>query len=167
MTFNEWIAAVLRIARDRGLSVSTTYPRPGWVTFNWQCANGVGYGSCGAGAEFIYLTTPEAFTWLWNCGPVPEPPEVIGEPWDRHGRYVPRVPAMATMDALNALFQIGAPPSRPGLARYPGAAGGGSGAVSSLAASLSAAAGETGIGAAAAAGKPDKTDKNKPGKGKP
>jgi len=164
MNFAQWVNAVLEIARGRGLVCAVTYPRPGWATFNWRCANGTGFGSCGAGEEFIYLTTPEAFTWLWKCGPAPAPPEVIGEPWDRHGRYVPRVPAMATMDALNALFQIGAPLSRPGLTRYPGAAAGGSGAVLSLAALPAAAAGETGIGAAAAAGK---LDKNKPGKGKP
>lgn len=130
MTFPEWVQAVLAIAAERGIIVTIDYPRADWVTFNWHCSNYSQYGSAGAGAEFISLTTPEAFTWLWHCGAagkIPDP-EIIGEPWDRHGRYVPRVPAMAVSDALRALFAVAlmdgtAMPGTSGIGIYSSVAG--------------------------------------------
>jgi len=123
MTFPEWIQAVLSIARDRGIIVTLDYPSQNWVTFTWHCSDHSQFGTAGAGAELVYLTTPEAFTWLWHCGASPGPgtPEIIGEPWDRHGRYVPRVPAMAVSDALQALFSmalLGGMPAASSLALY-------------------------------------------------
>jgi len=171
MTFAQWVAAVLQIAASRGLVVTTTYPRSDWVTFNWYCSKGIGYGSCGAGAELVYLTSPEAYTWLWFCGPGPDLAPVIGDPWDRRGRYVPRVPAMATLDALNALFGVGAPSSRPGLARFQSAGGGAY--FGPAAAAAPAAPGGPGevpepvTGPGQGQGKPDKDKPGKPDKGKP
>lgn len=123
MTFPQWIAAVQEIARTRNLLLTTT-PVTGpegqnWVSFNWVARNNSRYGSSGAGAELIHLTSPLEFTWDWYAGPDPvpnvppppvHPPVVVvpPNPWERHGRFVPRVPAMAVSDALIALFKLGA-----------------------------------------------------------
>ncbi len=106
VSWYQWIMAVLIIARDNGIIVTVTYPAMGWATFNWVCADGSRYGSAGAGWEFIHLTSPEAFTLFWRCGhgPVIDYP-VPSEPWLRHGRFIPRVPAMAVSAALKELFQ--------------------------------------------------------------
>lgn len=118
MTWENWVSAVLQIARDRGINCQVTYPRPGWATFTWQCQNGSRFGTAGAGQEFIYLTTPEQFTWLWTCEVTQNRPETPNRPDNpftpefsdvdlgrRKGRYVPRVPAMAVADALRELFK--------------------------------------------------------------
>lgn len=106
MTWNQWILAVLSIAESRGIDVRVSYPSPGWATFNWACRNGSQFGSAGAGVEMIGLTSPERFTALWVCEyrpPVETP--VPAEPWERRGRFVRRVPAMATGAALKELFK--------------------------------------------------------------
>lgn len=113
MTWPQWVAAVLAIMEARGMDVTVTYPTATWVTFTWQCRNRTRFGSGGAGAEFIHLTTPEAYTALWYCEldtptvsdrPAPDPtqPDWIA----RKGRHVPRVPAMAVSDALQELFKL-------------------------------------------------------------
>ena len=117
MNFYQWVQAVLAIGAARDLIVTVSYPSPTWATFNWRARNGTRYGSGGAGAEFIGLTTPEAYTWDWyalpNPSPASPPPPVHPVPdpvpanvWERHGRFVPRVPAMAVSDALLALFDL-------------------------------------------------------------
>lgn len=112
MSFQTWVATVQGIATKRGLILTTTYVTPTWVSFNWRAANNSRFGSSGAGAEFIGLTTPDEFTWDWYgttpqenpVNPLPTPPPV---PWERRGRYTPRVPAMAVTAAIQALFKIG------------------------------------------------------------
>lgn len=106
MTWNQWILAVLSIAEQRGIDVRVTYPAPGYATFNWNCRNQTRFGSAGAGESMISLTSPEAFTWDWVCSynpPVETP--VPAEPWERKGRFIRRVPAMATGAALKELFK--------------------------------------------------------------
>lgn len=118
MSFYQWTQAVLAIGESRGLDVRVSYvsgPQgQQWATFNWRARNGSRYGSSGAGAEFIGLTSPAEFTWDWYAlpskpddppPPPPPPPPVPANPWERHGRFVPRVPAMAVSDALNELFR--------------------------------------------------------------
>lgn len=122
MSFQTWIQRVQAIAIARNLVLQTTYASgpqgQAWVSFNWRARNGSRYGTAGAGAEFISLTTPEQYTWDWYAGPDPSPltpppplhpvvDPVPALPWQRHGRYVPRVPAMAVSDALIGLFRIG------------------------------------------------------------
>lgn len=102
MTWPEWVSAVLVIAQSRGFDISVSYPTPSYATFSASCRFSPYYVSAGAGADMIHLTTPERFTDLWFCEPVPISPE----PWDRRGRYIPRVPAMAVSDALRELFRI-------------------------------------------------------------
>lgn len=106
MTWPQWIDAVLSIARARGIDATVTYPRQGWATFNWACRNGSGYGSAGAGVEMIGLTTPEAFTQFWVCSVSASSSDYAGnfDFENRAGRYVPRIPAKATADALRILF---------------------------------------------------------------
>jgi len=118
MTFQQWVFRVQQIAASRGLQLTTTYKTgpegQQWADFNWRAPNGSRFGSAGAGAEFIALTTPEAFTWDWygSNSPAPEVlrPRIVdpvpADPWERHGRYVPRVPAIAVSDALMALFKL-------------------------------------------------------------
>jgi hypothetical protein len=115
MNFFDWVAQVQRIAISRNLILTTTYTRSPfgsqWASFNWRAMNGSRYGSSGAGEEFIGLTTPEQFTWDWystepNVPPPPVEPAVPANPWERRGRFVPRVPAMAVSDALRALFGV-------------------------------------------------------------
>ena len=107
MTWPQWVSAVLAIAAARGLIVNVTYPTPTWATFNWRCPNGSRFGSCGAGADFIYLTSPEEYTWDWYCtNPTQSRKTKELEEWERKGRHVPRVPAMATAAALKALFRV-------------------------------------------------------------
>lgn len=112
MTWPQWVAAVLRIAEAKGIEITVTYPSPTWATFNWRCRNGSRFGSGGAGAEFIGLTTPEAYTALWYCeldtptvSDRPETDPTLPEWANRKGRHVPRVPAMAVADALQELFK--------------------------------------------------------------
>jgi len=111
MTWQSWIAEVQAIARERGLVLTTTYVNSRWVSFSWRAANYSRFGSSGAGEEFIYLTSPAQFTWDWYglpdrvTPPPPPPPPVPANPWERNGRFVPRVPAMAVSAALQALFK--------------------------------------------------------------
>lgn len=115
MSFFDWVAQVQQIARSRNLILTTTFLTSPfgtqWAKFNWRAANGSRYGSAGAGEEFIGLTTPLQFTWDWySTNPAEPPPPVLPavspDPWQRRGRYVPRVPAMAVSDALRALFGV-------------------------------------------------------------
>lgn len=118
MNFQTWVSQVQQIAAARSLILTTAYQTgpqgQQWVSFNWRAANGSRYGSSGAGAEMISLTTPEAFTWDWygtstpapEVPPRPKPDPVPANPWERHGRFVPRVPAIAVSDALRALFKL-------------------------------------------------------------
>ena len=112
MSFYIWVAQVEQIAVSRNLLLTTSYSTgptgQNWVSFNWRAADNSRYGSAGAGEELIGLTTPEQFTWDWYGGataPVPEP-LISPDPWNRRGRHIPRVPAMAVSDALQALFRI-------------------------------------------------------------
>ena len=118
----QWIQAVLAIARSRSISVAVTYPKPTWATFNWVANNGSRYGTAGAGAEFISLTTPEEFTVFWVGGtasptpstparpvpgqPVPDPNKPQNDWIGSRGRVIPRVPVMAAAQALKALFGV-------------------------------------------------------------
>jgi hypothetical protein len=67
MTWESWVSQVLAIAAARDIEITVQYPIPTWATFSWRCRNGSNYGTAGAGAEMIGLTTPEQFTWLWIC----------------------------------------------------------------------------------------------------
>lgn len=105
MSFQGWIAAVISLANSRGIDVTTTYPGPGLVTFYWQSRSGPWHGIAGAGESMIALTTPEAFTELWQGGPGPSTPEPLElDPFLRRGRFVPRIPARAVSMALQELF---------------------------------------------------------------
>lgn len=90
MTWPQWVSAVLAIAEQRGIQVSITYPKPGWATFSWECRNGTKFGTAGAGAEMIGLTTPEQFTWLWVCDVTPtlRPPADPLEPRPAKGKRI-------------------------------------------------------------------------------
>jgi hypothetical protein len=103
VTWPAWINAVLSIATARGIVVTVEYPTATWATFRWQCANGTRYGTAAAGAEMIGLTTPEAFTELWVCGP-----STIDSRPDARGfgkRVVDRIKARAVAWALEALYK--------------------------------------------------------------
>lgn len=107
MNWSQWISAVLGIAQSRGIDVAVTYPGPGLATFTWACRNGANHGIAGAGASMIALTTPEAFTALWTCEYQPVRAGYQYQETESHaGRAVPRVPALATSDALRALFRM-------------------------------------------------------------
>ena len=115
MTWPEWVNAVLRIGQSRGLAVyhepMPGATAPGAIIFHWRSLGTPDHGIAGAAPELIANTTPEAFTFLWRGAPArmaenPRDPEspVPAEPWDRHGRYVPRIPARACCWALETLF---------------------------------------------------------------
>lgn len=106
MTWPQWLAAVLAIAASRGIVVTVEYPIPSWATFRWQCQNGSRYGTAGAGAEMIGLTTPEAFTRLWVCD-TSRPPLAPREERSMRGkRVVDRIKARAVSFALKRLFNL-------------------------------------------------------------
>lgn len=107
MTWVDWVQAVLNIAAARGIVVTVEYPTPTWATFRWQCQNRTRYGTAGAGAEMIGLTTPEQFTWLWVCDATTPPIRPIKDDSDRRGkRVVDRIKARAVSLALKKLFGL-------------------------------------------------------------
>ena len=106
MTWEAWVQAVLNIAAARGIVVSVEYPKPTWAKFSWQCSNGSRYGTAGAGAEMIGLTTPEQFTWLWVCDATTPPIRPIDDSDRRGKRVVDRMKARAVSFALRKLFNL-------------------------------------------------------------
>lgn len=117
MTFDAWISEVLRTANARGIDVIVTTPRAGEVRFEWACRNGANRGSAGADASLARLTSVSMFMTLWTCPITPQAPSrytpaptanvpagPVLEAWQRRGVCVPRIPAMAVAEALQALL---------------------------------------------------------------
>jgi len=111
MTWESWVNEVLAIAAARNIEITLQYPIPNWATFSWKCRDGSNYGTAGAGAEMISLTTPEQFTWLWTCDArrvispnIPIGPSFGGSEGGEK-RVVSRRIARAVSAALKELFK--------------------------------------------------------------
>jgi hypothetical protein len=108
VTWYQWLGEVVRLANLKGITATYTEPLPGFATFRWFARGSTWNGVAGAGVGMISMTTPAAFIEYWRGSEarpmLPPEPEYQGEWKRRAGRYVPRIPARATSNAIQELF---------------------------------------------------------------
>lgn len=98
---DRWISELSTICRGRGISLAVERQTPISARLVWHCLNGPMQGVGGITAEIASITPPLAYAHLWQCGETAG----VSSPrlQERGGRIVPRVPALATSNALGVL----------------------------------------------------------------
>lgn len=105
--FRNWVDTLLALCESRGITIALRWHGASSISFDWHCLSGGYRGSGGMTAAIAALTPPGAFMWLWRCEPSQRQTRESSstrETWARAGRVAPRVPAMATSDALNTFL---------------------------------------------------------------